>query len=118
MPSPIRPAICSFGPDSQLLVLRSAVLEKAGFEVHTTTDWEGLLKCIEAGSTSLFLFCHQLSERDCLQAIDLIERGSPGSQILVMTFGKDNRKFSRPAFDSFGSPEALISALRGLAGAP
>jgi CheY-like chemotaxis protein len=116
MASSVRPVVCSYGRNSQLLNLRSLVLEGAGFDVHTATESSELEKWIKEGSIALFLLCHQLSESDCRAAIDRIDRESPQSAILVIKSGNVGPEdwLAHRVLNALDGPDALISAVRSL----
>jgi DNA-binding response OmpR family regulator len=105
--------IISTGTDAELLWLRNAVLQSAGFDVTTTANENDALTKIRQGDCGVLLLCYSLSEPSRRELVDTFRTYCPNGRIVAIT----NRKLDKPEFADnmvFGveGPEALIDAIR------
>jgi DNA-binding NarL/FixJ family response regulator len=107
-----RNKVISLGTDAELLWLRHAVLEAAGFEVLTTKDVkEGLLR-IERSDCGVLLLCYSLPLLTRKRLADTFRAKCPEGRIVTITNQKEQPDFADVIVYGVEGPEALIDAIR------
>ncbi len=114
IPTP-RPKVLSVGILPELMSLRHAVLEGAGFQVFSTSKAEEALLRIENGNCDVLLLCYSLDD-DILRRLETQFRKScPDGRIVAIT----NQPVVIPPIhaDAFvygmEGPDVLIAAVGG-----
>jgi hypothetical protein len=110
----VGPKVLSVATDSELLWLRHAVLQSAGFEVFSTQIESEALARMRAGECHAILLGHSLSSSARRRLSQAARKSCPLARIIEIT----NRKVEKPEFADifvygFDGPEALIEAVRG-----
>ena len=107
--------VVSVGTLPELLSLRHAVLEGAGFQVLSTSKLEEALLRIENGTCGVLLLCYSLDDDILRRLATQFSKSCPDGRIVTIT----NRPLVIPPIqaDAFAyaveSSEALIAAVRG-----
>ncbi len=107
--------VLSVGTLPELLSLRQAVLEGAGFEVFTTTNDKHALLRIENGGCAVLLLCYSVEDRVREQLIKKFREKCPTGCIVALA----NSAMSQPPAEAdafvYGveGAEALIDAVSG-----
>lgn len=116
LPSSMPPLrVISVGTLSDLLNLRKAVLESAGFQVFTSSNAQQALLKIENGEADVLLLCYSVPEDARERLIQRFRQTSPQGRIVLLT----NSPITSPPPEAgtviFGleGAEALIEAVRG-----
>lgn len=109
-----RPRVVSLSLNPDLLWLREAVLQQAGFDVFSTIDPEQALLRIQAGGFDALLLCFSLPDTIQERVARQFHESCPGKRIIAF----DNEKtgcrqavFADVMLNKDG-PESLIRALR------
>lgn len=107
--------VVSIGADAELLWLRHAVLQAAGFEVLTTENEADALASIGRGECGILLVCYSLSRAVRRRLAKVFRMHCPHGKILAIT----NTQLDKPDFaDNFvygvEGPEVLIESIRSL----
>ena len=76
--------ILIYGQDRLLLETRRWVLERAGFQVSTTTELTDVEQIATIQHIDLFILCHTLSSEQLKRAFALAHALRPKRQILVL----------------------------------
>ena len=63
--------IVIYGQDVTLLNTRAWVLRRSGFDVHTSTEFEGLRGQGESQNVDLLILCHTLNDDALSKALEL-----------------------------------------------
>src|SRR5438270_13408233 len=106
--------VISVGNDPQLLSLRHAVLESAGFKVLTAADLESAFKKIATGPCDVLLLCYSIRVADRQKIAAQFREHCPEGRIIAIT----NQPQIRPPIDAdtflYGleGAEALIDTVR------
>ena len=105
--------VVSIGADAELLWLRHAVLQAAGFQVLTTENEAEALVSIRRGECGVLLVCYSLSRAVRRRLAEAFRSHCPDGKILAIT----NTQLKKPDFaDSFvyglEGPEVLIQSIR------
>jgi DNA-binding NarL/FixJ family response regulator len=105
--------VISTGSNAELLWLRDAVLQSAGFDVMSTASEDDALNRIRQGNCGILLLCYSLSEPAREHLTDEFRKCCPSGRIVAIT----NRKMDKPEVADalvYGveGPEALIDAIR------
>lgn len=107
--------VVSVGTLPELLSLRHAVLEGAGFQVLSTSKLEEALLRIENGTCGVLLLCYSLDDDILRRLATQFRKSCPDGRIVALT----NRPVVIPPIqaDAFAyaveGSEALIAAVRG-----
>ena len=107
--------VISIGTLPELLALRAAVLEAAGFQVFTTSNENHALLRIENADCAVLLLCYALEEDTRERLIKKFREKCPTGRIVALV----NSPMSQPPAEAdaflFGveGAEALIDAVRG-----
>ncbi len=107
--------VISVGTLPELLALREAVLEAAGFQVFTTSNENHALLKIENADCAVLLLCYALEDDTRERLIKAFREKCPGGRIVALA----NSPMSQPPAEAdaflFGveGAEALIDAVRG-----
>ena len=107
--------VISIGTLPELLALREAVLQAAGFQVFTTDSEQHALLRIENADCAVLLLCYALDDDTRERLIKKFREKCPGGRIVALT----NMPMSHPPVevDAFlygvEGAEALIDAVRG-----
>ncbi len=110
-----RPNVLSVGILPELVSLRHAVLEGAGFQVFSTSKAEEALLRIENGNCGVLLLCYSLADDMLRRLATQFRKSCPDGRIVAIT----NRPVVIPPIhaDAFvyavDGPDALIAAVRG-----
>jgi CheY-like chemotaxis protein len=110
-----KPKVLSVGTLPELLSLRHAVLEGAGFHVFSTSKPEEALLRIENGNCGVLLLCYSLHDETLRTLATQFRKSCPHGRIVAVT----NRPVVIPPIQADGlapgveGPEALIAAVRG-----
>jgi hypothetical protein len=104
--------VVSIGGDAELLWLRHAVLQTAGFDVLTTESEADALASIRRGECRVLLVCYSLSLGVRRRLAEAFRSHCPYGKILAIT----NTQLDKPEFaDSFvyglEGPEVLIQSI-------
>lgn len=104
--------IISVGGDHELLWLRNAVLQSAGFTVLTTEDENAALEQISQMDCGVLLICYSLPHSVRKRLAEAFRQHCPEGRIIAIT----NMKIQKPDFaDTFvyglEGPETLISTI-------
>jgi len=105
--------ILSVGADPELLWLRHAVLQNAGFDVSTAVNESDALAHIQRGECTVLLVCYSLSRPIRERLAEAFRRHCSGQRIIAIT----NEQMDKPEFaDTFvygvEGPEALIESVK------
>ena len=105
--------VISTGSDPELLWLRNAVLQSAGFDVMTTASADDALQRIRDQDCGVLLLCYSLSEPARNRLTETFRKCCPHGRIVAIT----NKKMDKPEVADalvYGveGPEALIEAIR------
>jgi DNA-binding NarL/FixJ family response regulator len=105
--------VISTGSNPELLWLRDAVLQSAGFDVTSTASEDDALNRIRQGNCGILLLCYSLSEPARDQLTEEFRKCCPDGRIVAIT----NKKMDKPEVADalvYGveGPEALIDAIR------
>jgi DNA-binding NarL/FixJ family response regulator len=105
--------VISTGSDPELLWLRDAVLQSAGFDVMTTANEDDALNRIRQGNCGILLLCYSLSERARENLAEEFRKFCPNGRIVAIA----NEKMDKPEVADalvYGveGPEALIDVIR------
>jgi|SRR5581483_4935642 len=108
------PKVLSVGTLSELVSLRHAVLEGAGFQVFSTSKLEEALFRIENGVFGVLLLCYSVDTDTRIRLAKEFRDSCPKGRIVAIT----NQPMAQPptadAFVYGGEDfEALIAAVRG-----
>jgi PleD family two-component response regulator len=121
MVKPLRPRnrndklIVSVGTNPELLWLREAVLQSAGFEVLTIPDEKEALAKIEAIDCGVLLLCYSVDEHAVRQITKKYRESCPDGRIVAIT----NATLANSAVEAdalvYGleGPDALLAAISG-----
>lgn len=106
--------VISIGTELELLKLREAVLESAGFTVHTAHSEEEALEKIRSGDCGTLLLCYSLRVEVRKRLAENLRKFCPKGQVVLIT---NKPMEGQPVFADklvYGieGPEALIQALR------
>ncbi len=107
--------VISVGTLPELLSLRQAVLEAAGFQVFTTTNENHALLRIENADCAVLLLCYALDDEIRERLIEKFREKCPRGRIVAVT----NSPMSKPPAEAdvflYGveGAEALIDAVSG-----
>jgi DNA-binding NtrC family response regulator len=106
--------VLSIGRNPELLQLRQAVLENAGFHVHTTYNEAEAHRVIQSGDCGVLLLSYSLDVELRKQLVEAFRSRCPRGRVVSIY----NKELSTPFFADvmvFGldGPEALIQAVRG-----
>jgi CheY-like chemotaxis protein len=105
--------IISTGTDAELLWLRNAVLQSAGFNVTTTSDGDDALSKIRQGDCGVLLLCYSLSEPSRRELVETFREFCPHGRIVAIANCKvDKPEFADSLVYGVEGPEALINAIR------
>ena len=107
-----RKKVVSIGSDAELLWLRHAVLQSAGFDVLTTENETDALVSIRSGECGVLLVCYSLSVDARRRLAKAFRSHCPYGKIVAIT----NSQLDKPDFaDTFvygvEGPEVLIQSL-------
>jgi hypothetical protein len=114
VPTPKRRVI-SVGTLPELLFLRQAVLEGAGFQVFTTCDPAHAALKIQNGGGDVLLLCYSISDELRQQLVTKFRNSCPEGRVVALT----NAPMPEPPVEAdafvYGieGAEALIAAVRG-----
>lgn len=112
-PHPAKQRIISVGTYPELLLLRHAVLEKAGFDVHTTGSEKDAIQFMQNGDWAVLLLCYLLPLEVRQRLAENFRTYCPTSRIIAITNEKlENPGFAHAFVYGFDGPEVLIEALR------
>ncbi len=109
--------VISVGSDSELLSLRHAVLESAGFSVFTTANPHEAIARLQENDWGVLLLCYSLDDATRQRIAKEFREHCPGGRIIAIT----NQPVSEPPVDAdvvlYGleGAEALINVVRGKA---
>lgn len=110
-----RPRVILLSSNPDLLCLREAVLQQAGFDVFSTVDPEQASLRIQAGDSDALLLCFSLSESIQEKLARQFQQSCPGNPILFMGRqgnGSPPTGLTDIFVASADGPDALIRALR------
>lgn len=111
--TPAKQKIISVGTHPELLSLRHAVLESAGFDVHTTESEKEAMQVMQNGDCAVLLLCYLLPLEIRRRLVENFGKYCPTSRIVAITNQKlENPDFAHAFVYGFDGPEALIDALR------
>jgi len=107
-----RRKVVSIGGEPELLWLRHAVLQTAGFDVLTTESEADALAIIRRGECRVLLVCYSLSLGVLRRVVKAFRSHCPNGSIVAIT----NAQLNEPHFaDSFvygvEGPEVLIQSI-------
>jgi DNA-binding NtrC family response regulator len=107
-----RRKVLSIGGEPELLWLRHAVLQTAGFDVLTTESEDDALAIIRRGECRVLLVCYSLSLGVLRRVVKAFRSHCPNGSIVAIT----NAQLNEPHFaDSFvygvEGPEVLIQSI-------
>lgn len=115
-PKPIpRPKVISVGTLPELMSLREAVLEVAGFQVFSTSDPAHAALKIENGDCAVLLLCYSITDELRQQLVNMFRSSCPEGRVVALT----NAPTEQPPVEAdafvYGveGAEALIAAVRG-----
>ena len=112
-PQPAKQKIISVGTYPELLLLRHAVLVKAGFDVHTTGSEKEAMQFMQNGDCAVLLLCYLLPLDVRKRLAENFRTYCPTSRIIAITNEKlENPDFAHGFVYGFDGPEVLIEALR------
>jgi hypothetical protein len=105
--------VVSIGADSELLWLRHAVLQTAGFDVLTAVNETDALASIQKGECGVLLVCYSLSLGIRRRLAEAFRSHCPDGKIIAIT----NTQVDKPDFaDNFvygvEGPEVLIQSIQ------
>ena len=105
--------VISVGANAELLWLRNAVLQNAGFEVLTSSNETEALSFIKRGHCGVLLVCYSLSFPVRERLAKAFRQHCPENRIVAIT----NEPLEKPDFaDGFvygvEGPEVLIDTIR------
>lgn len=106
--------VISIGSIPELLALREAVLQKAGFEVISRVHTAVARLEFPKGKYDVLLLCHSLARSELEQLMREFHESSPEGRVVVITnerLGFQVGESTRVVFGIDG-PETLIEALR------
>jgi CheY-like chemotaxis protein len=108
------PQVISVGKEPELLQLRHAVLESAGFTVHTTSQEEEALEKMRHGNFGILLLCYTLRADVRKRLAENARKFCPKSRVVLITnTAMENQPvFADTMVYGIEGPEALIQALR------
>ena len=105
--------VLSVGADQELLWLRHAVLQNAGFKVFTTMDESDAMACIRRAECGVLLVCYSLSVGVRQRLAGAFRRHCSGKRIIVITNEQmDKADFADTFVYGIEGPEALIQSIR------
>ena len=113
MPSP-KHKVISVGANPELIWLRNAVLQSAGFEVVSTLDLNDAIAGLRQGDCGVLLVCYSLPSHIREPLVKTFRESCPDSRIVAVA----GENMEKPEFaDSYvygiEGPEVLIEAIRG-----
>lgn len=105
--------VISVGTQVELLWLRHAVLESAGFDVHTTASEKDATEVMQDGDCGVLLLCYSLPIEVRKRLAETFGKCCPSSRIVAITNEKiEKADFAHGFVYGVDGPEALIDALR------
>jgi DNA-binding response OmpR family regulator len=105
--------IISIDTELELLRLRHAVFESAGFEVYSTQHERDALANMESSDCGVLLLCYSLDYEVRRRLADNFRNLSPTSRIVAITNKQvEHADFADTFVYGIDGPEALIDALR------
>jgi CheY-like chemotaxis protein len=106
--------VISIGRDQELLKLRQAVLEYAGFRVHTVQNEADALREIQKGDCGVLLVCYSLDVELRRRVAEQFRRKCPGGRVVSISNSQpDEPFFGDVIIYGLDGPEVLIEAVRG-----
>jgi DNA-binding response OmpR family regulator len=110
-----KPRLVLLSSNPDLLCLREAVLQQAGFDVFSTVDPEQASLWIQAGAFDALLLCFSLSETLQGKIAKQFQHSCPGKPII--SIGRQGNGSHAIALadifvDTADGPDALLQALR------
>lgn len=110
-----KPKVISVGTSPELMSLRHAVLEGAGFQVFSTSDPAHAALKIENGDCGVLLLCYSITDELRQQLLEKFRKSCPEGRVVALT----NTPMPSPPIEAdafiYGveGAEALIAAVRG-----
>jgi hypothetical protein len=110
MAEPISILLC--GQDSLLLQTRQWVLEAAGYQVRTTTEFSEV--ALESDPVDLLILCHSLSLEECGRAFALASTRWPKIRCIVLPEGASacSEQMLCSVLDATGAPATSLPETR------
>jgi CheY-like chemotaxis protein len=116
-----KPRVLLLSSNPDLLCLREAVLQQAGFDVFSTVDPEQASLRIQAGDFDALLLCFSLSERTQAKIARQFQQSCPRKPIIAVGrqgIGSPATELADIFIDNADGPDALLRALRGAGETP
>jgi CheY-like chemotaxis protein len=111
---PAKKQVLSIGSDTELLLLRHAVLKSAGFDVQTVSDAKDALEKIRTGYCGVLLICYSFEVETRKELADTFRHHCPNGRIVSISDRQpDVPYFGDVLVYGLDGPEVLIEAIQG-----
>jgi DNA-binding response OmpR family regulator len=106
--------VLSIGLDPELLKLRQAVLEYAGFRVHIAHNEAEAVREIQKGDCGVLLICYSLDVEVRRRVTEMFRTKCPNGRVVSISNSEPDKPFFGDVIIyGLEGPEALIEAVRG-----
>jgi DNA-binding NtrC family response regulator len=103
--------LLSVGPKSELLTTRNAVLRKAGFVVHESSDWDEAVSSFRDQDFDAAVVCHSIPTKDRKRLVTRLKDEKPETPVVLMSLGTET-PVADVSIHSLDGPEEMLRQLQ------